>query len=214
MNITVTIVIIAITCVISFSAFSNQRLIDALIFYPPAITYQKQWYRFVTCGFIHADVAHLFFNMFAFYAFGRYLEEAFMAIYGGTGKLMFLLLYITSLFACLLPTYTQHKENYNYRSLGASGAVTAVVFAYMFLQPTQEIGLIFLPFRIPGFIFGPIYLIISSVLAKRGNSSINHSAHFWGAVYGIAFFIVTSALLANYSPVTNFINQVKYYFTS
>lgn len=187
---------------------------DDLIFYPPAISEQNQWYRFVTCGFIHADIAHLFFNMFALYMFGDYIEKAFLQIFGDRGELLYIVLYITSLFACLLPTYMQHKDNYYYRSLGASGAVSAVVFAFMFLFPTQGIGLFFIPVFIPGFIFGPIYLIISSVLAKRGGSHINHSAHFWGAVYGVVFLIVTSYALSDFNLVQNFIAEVRGYFAS
>ncbi len=210
----VTIILVAITCVISFIAFSNQKLMDDLIFYPPAISERNQWYRFITCGFIHADIAHLFFNMFALYMFGDYIERAFSQIFGSSGSLLYILLYITSLFACLLPTYMQHKDNYYYRSLGASGAVSAVVFAFMFLFPSQGIGLFFIPVFIPGFIFGPIYLIISSILAKRGGSHINHSAHFWGAVYGVLFLIVTSYVLSDFDLVGNFIAEVKGYFAS
>ncbi|MGN6618664.1 MAG: rhomboid family intramembrane serine protease [Ilyomonas sp.] len=210
----VTIILVAITCVISFIAFSNQKLMDDLIFYPPAISERNQWYRFITCGFIHADIAHLFFNMFALYMFGDYIERAFSQIFGDSGSLLYILLYITSLFACLLPTYMQHKDNYYYRSLGASGAVSAVVFAFMFLFPSQGIGLFFIPVFIPGFIFGPIYLIISSILAKRGGSHINHSAHFWGAVYGVLFLIVTSYALSDFDLVGNFIAEVKGYFAS
>lgn len=210
----VTIILVGITCVISFIAFSNQKLMDDLIFYPPAISERNQWYRFITCGFIHADIGHLFFNMFALYMFGDYIEKAFMQIFGDRGEILYIILYITSLFACLLPTYMQHKDNYYYRSLGASGAVSAVVFAFMFLFPTQGIGLFFIPVFIPGFIFGPIYLIISSVLAKRGGSHINHSAHFWGAVYGVVFLIVTSYALSDFDLVKNFIAEVRSYFAS
>lgn len=214
MSLTITIIIIAITCVTSFMAFNNQKLMDDFIFYPPAITNQNQWYRFITCGLIHADIMHLFFNMFALYAFGRLAESAFVQIFYEKGKLIYILFYVTSLIACLIPTYTKHKDDYYYRSLGASGAVSAVVFATMLMYPTQGIGLIFIPIYIPGFIFGPIYLIISSVLAKRGNSGINHSAHFWGAVYGVAFLIVTSYTLSDYRPVQSFIDQVTAYIQS
>lgn len=210
----ITIIIVAVTCIISFIAFSNQKVMDDLIFYPPAINQRNQWYRFITCGFIHADIAHLFFNMFALYMFGDYIEKSFIQIFGDTGKLIYIILYITSLFACLLPTYMQHRENYYYRSLGASGAVSAVVFAFMFLFPTQGISLFFIPIYIPGFIFGPIYLIISSILSKREGSHINHSAHFWGAVYGVVFLIVTSYALSDFDLVQNFIAEVRGYFAS
>lgn len=210
--ITITIAIIALTCIVSFTAFSNAKLMDDLIFYPPAITNRNQWYRFITCGFIHADITHLGFNMYSFYMFGDAIEDFFTRIYGDKGKIIFLLLYLTSLFACLLPTYFQNKVNYHYKSLGASGAVSAVVFAFVFLAPTQSLGLIFIPIHFPAFLFGIIYLGISAYLARKGSSRINHSAHFWGAVYGIVFLIVTSAFLSDFSPIDNFVQQVTGYF--
>ncbi len=138
---TITIIIIVLTCIVSFTAFSNQKIIDDLIFYPPAISKQNQWYRFFSYGLIHADIGHLFFNMFSFYIFGEYVEKSFVQIFDEKGKLIFALLYITALIACLLPTYFQQKDNYYYKSLGASGAVSAIVFAFMFIYPTQGIGL-------------------------------------------------------------------------
>lgn len=211
---TLTLIIICITAVTSFMAFGNGKLMDDLIFTPPAVTYRNQWYRFITCGFIHADMLHLAFNMYGLYLFGTAVERNFIMIFGDMpGKLVYLALYFTSLITCLLPTYTQHKENYGYRSLGASGAVSAVAFCYMFLTPTSGIGLIFIPFvTIPAFIFAPLFLIISSVLAKRGHGNINHSAHLWGAIYGIAFLIVTCLVLTNFNPISYFIRQVTGYF--
>jgi membrane associated rhomboid family serine protease len=207
----VTIIIVIITCIVSFIGFSNQRVIDELIFNPPAVYYRNEWYRFITCGLIHADMMHLAFNMFSFYVFGRLVENTFLQIFGAKGPLLYALMYIASLAACLVPTYMQHKENYSYRSLGASGAVSAVVFAGIMLYPTQGISLMFIPISIPGFIFGPVYLFITAYLSKRGGSYINHSAHLWGAVFGIAFLIVTALVLTDFNPVTWFINQVGSY---
>src|SRR5689334_11426663 len=129
----VTVIIVVITCVVSFVAFSNQKIIDALIFNPPAISHRNEWYRFFSCGLIHADIMHLAFNMFSFYVFGKIVEEKFADIFGEKGSLLYGLMYIAALGVCLVPTYMQHKENYNYRSLGASGAVSAVVFAGILL---------------------------------------------------------------------------------
>ena len=210
--ISITVIIVVITCIVSFVAFSNQKIINDLIFYPPAITNDKQWYRFFSCGLIHADIAHLAFNMIALYMFGELVENAFKQIFGGIGTVIYALLYITSLAASLLPTYKQEKDNYQYRSLGASGAVSAVVFAGIFLFPLQKIGLMFIPVMIPGFIFGPIYLFVSAYLSKRGGSNINHSAHIWGALYGVAFLIITALALSDFNPITNFIADIKSYF--
>ena len=109
--ITITIIILLLTCVISFSAFSNAKMTQDLIFYPPAITNRNQWYRFITCGFIHADFMHLAFNMYTFYLFGDIVEQAFTAIFGGIGKTLYTILYFTSLVVCLLPTYMRHKND-------------------------------------------------------------------------------------------------------
>ena len=195
-------------------AFSNQSIIDKLIFYPPAINKQKEWYRFFTCGLIHADIAHLAFNMFSFYIFGKLVEQEFRIIFPGTGAFLYVTLYVSALAICLLPTYSKHKDNYYYKSLGASGAVSAVVFAGILLFPTAKLGLIIIPIKpfIPAFIFAPVYLIVTAYLDKKGDSGINHSAHLWGALYGLAFLIVTSYFLSEFRPVANFVEDVKNYF--
>ncbi len=212
----ITLAILIVTCIISIVAFRNQQLLDDLIFYPPAVTERKQYYRFFTCGFIHANVPHLAFNMYSFWIFGEYVEILFMTIFGPVGRWYYLLMYISALAVCLLPTYAQNKDNYHYRSLGASGAVSAVIFAFIFLNPLQGIGLIFLPreLMIPGFIFGFLYLAISSYLDKKGGGNINHSAHIWGALYGIAFLIITAYFFSGTNLLNNFLLSVKSYFSS
>jgi membrane associated rhomboid family serine protease len=208
---TITVVILAITCIVSFTAFSNEKLMEDLIFYPPAVTNRNQWYRFITSGFIHADIMHLAFNMYSFYLFGRIVEEAFIQIFGDKGKLLYIFLYTLALIVCLLPTYLHHKDNYHYRSLGASGAVSAVIFAGIFIYPTMKMGLFLIPVMVPGFVFGPIFLLLSAYLAKRGHGNINHSAHIWGGIFGIVFLIVCSQFLSDYRPLTMFVSQVSEY---
>ena len=199
MSFSITIIIIIITAVISFIAFSNRELMDKLIFYPPAIAEQKQWYRFFSNGLIHADVPHLAFNMLSLYFFGDLVNSAFTQIFNSTGTLLYLVMYVSSLAVCLIPTYMSNKSNYYYRSI--------------FLYPEQPLGLLFLPIQIPGFIFGPLYLIITAYFAKRGGSHINHSAHLWGALYGIVFLIVMSfALHTGFNPITHFIDAIRNYF--
>lgn len=216
MTISITIIIIIITSIISFFALNNRELTDKLIFYPPAIAKDKQWYRFFTNGFIHADIGHLLFNMYSFYLFGPLVENAFTYIFKSTGELMYALMYVSALALCLIPTYSKNKENYYYRSLGASGAVSAVIFVAIFLQPVSGIGLIFIPnLTIPGFIFGALYLIISAYLDKKGKGNINHSAHFWGALYGIMFLIVMSfALHTGFNPFSNFVDSIHNYLVN
>lgn len=210
----ITIIIIIITSLVSIYGFSNQKLVDDLIFYPPAISKRNQWYRFFSCGLIHADVGHLVFNMLALYLFGdgenhMGVESSFIAIFGSKGKLLYVLMYLMALGVCLLPTYSKNKDNYHYRSLGASGAVSAVVFIQILLNPLMGVGIIFVPVYIAGFLFGAIYLLISHWLDRRGSGNINHSAHIYGALFGIAFMIVAARLFSDVPVLQNFIDQVK-----
>lgn len=209
MNLDITTIIIIITVLVSIGGFSNQKIIDDLIFYPPAVSGRNQWYRFITCGLIHADWGHLVFNMLALYLFGRNLEVYFSQIFGGTGKLIYLLMYVTALAVSVVPTYLKHKDNYQYRSLGASGAVSAVVFACILFDPITGIGLFFIPIYIAGFLFGFLYLLISYYLDRKGGGHINHSAHIYGALYGVAFTILAASLFSPYPVLAAFIDQIQ-----
>ena len=123
MELSITVIIIAATSIISFMAFSNHKLLDQFIFYPPAVR-RGQWYSFFSCGLIHADWGHLLFNMIALYMFGEFVEKQFVGVFGPTGKLVYLAMYVLDLAASVIPTYINNKDNYHYRSLGASGAVS------------------------------------------------------------------------------------------
>ena len=214
MSLSITIIIIIITCIISFMAFSNSELMDKLIFYPPAIAEQKQWYRFFSNGLIHADFGHLAFNMLSLYFFGDLVNGAFTQIFGNSGTLLYLIMYVSALAVCLVPTYMSNKSNYYYKSLGASGAISAVIFAGIFLYPEAPLSFFLLPIQIPGFIFGPLYLIITAYFAKRGGTHINHSAHLWGALYGIVFLTVLSfALRTGFNPISHFIESIQNYIS-
>jgi len=152
--------------------------------------------------------------MYALYVFGAGqhkdgVEYVFKMVFNDQGGILYLAMYIAALAVCLLPTYARNKDNYHYRSLGASGAVSAVVFAYMMFDPMRGMGLLFLPIFIPGFLFGILYLVISSWLEKRGGGNINHSAHIWGAVFGIVFAIAACKLFSNYPVMEEFIEQVR-----
>ncbi|TMI97709.1 MAG: rhomboid family intramembrane serine protease [Bacteroidetes bacterium] len=214
MQLSVTLIIIIVTTLVSISGFSSQKIIDDLIFYPPAVTQQRQWWRFFTCGLIHADFGHLILNMYALYIFGVEVERAFVSIFGKYGNLVYLLMYVSALIVCLLPTYRKHKNNYYYRSLGASGAVSAVVFCFILLFPLRKLGLVFFPVMIPGFIFGTLYLIVSTILERRSSDRINHSAHIWGAIYGIVFLIVAANFFSTYPVLQSFVEDVKGWLAS
>lgn len=208
----ITVIIILITVIVSLAAFQNERVMNDLIFYPPAVTNNRQYYRFITCGFIHADWGHLLFNMLSLYLFGRMVEGQFEQIFGAGGRLLYVAMYLMALVVSLLPTYFKNLNNTYYRSLGASGAVSAVVFAGLMIAPYIKVGLFILPPVIPGFVFGPLYLIISAWLDKRGADNINHSAHIWGALFGVAFLIAAGAATGQYNAIQEFIEGVKFYF--
>ena len=220
MEISITLIIIIITGIISFTAFSNQKMLDQLIFYPPAVG-RGQWYRFFSCGLIHADMPHLLFNMFALYIFGEGristptgpvyvgLEYQFAQVFGQYGKLIYLAMYVFALAASIIPTYLKNKDNYHYRSLGASGAVSAVIFANILFNPLSGMGLFFIPVYIAGFLFGIIYLVVSSWLDRKGQGTINHSAHIFGALFGIGFTIIACQAFTHYPVLQTFIDQIK-----
>lgn len=209
----ITVIIIILTSIISVTSFKNDKVTNDFIFYPPAVTNQNQWYRFWSCALIHGDLIHLIFNMWALYLFGEIVETAFQAIFPGIGKVLYVVLYLTSQFVCLIPTYIKHKNDYGYRSLGASGAVSAIIFVGIIFYPTMRMGFFPIPPIIPAFIFGPLYLILSSYLDRKGGGNTNHSAHIWGAIAGIIFIIITGYTLSNgFDPIARFISEVSSYF--
>lgn len=210
MTLTITVTIIVITVLVSLFAFSNGKVLDDLIFYPVAISRERQFYRFLTYGFIHADLMHLVFNMYAFYLFGQFTEMAFAQLFAPVeGKIFYILMYVLALIVCVIPDYLKYQNNPRYRSLGASGAVSAVVFAYIMLNPMGGIGLIFIPIFVPGFLFGLLYLVASYFLGRKGTSAINHNAHLWGAVFGIVFMIVATSFFSDYPIMQHFMEQVR-----
>ena len=210
MELSITLIIVIITVLVSIGGFSNQKVIDDLIFYPPAVSKRNQFYRFFTCGLIHADYSHLIFNMLALYLFGKEVEKGFADLFGPSGRYIYLLMYVSALLISLLPTYFQNRNNYHYKSLGASGAVSAVIFAGLMLAPETEVYIFFIPIPIPGFIFAPLYLLVSALLDKRGRDNINHSAHIWGAIYGLVFIIVAGRLV-EYNAIEAGYERIKWY---
>ena len=180
----VTLAILAITCVVSFVAFSNARLLGRLVLWPPAIRRQHQYDRLLTCGFVHADFAHLLFNMFTFLSFGAYIERLFTPSIGAAGYGLF---YAAGIVISALPSYLRHRDDASYRSLGASGAVSAVLFAFILIKPWAT--LLIFAFPVPAIVFALIYLGYSIYMDRRQTDRINHSAHLWGAAYGVVFTI-------------------------
>ncbi len=185
MGLSITLLLIAITVLVSWRAFHHPRLLERLILWPPAIQRQHQYDRLVTHGFVHADWQHLLFNMITLFFFGRLIEQFFAQYIGHVGFVMF---YLSALVVAILPTYLTHRLDPRYRSLGASGAVSAVLFAYILLQPWSLIFVFFLP--LPAIVYAVVYVGYSIWMDRQGGDNINHSAHLWGAAYGVLFTLL------------------------
>jgi membrane associated rhomboid family serine protease len=184
MELTLTIGIIAITTGISLYAMNQRQVLYKFMMNPYMVTHRGQYYRTITSGFIHSDHMHLLFNMVSFYFFGTGLEGIFQTIFGSLGGVYFILMYLLGIIVSDIPTLIKHRNNPGYNSLGASGAVSAVIFACILFDPLLEI------YFLPGFIMGTAYLIYSSVSSRRSRDGINHDAHLYGALFGIVFCLV------------------------
>lgn len=200
----VTKIIIAVTILVSVLAMGDLNMRAKLMFNPYLVHHDNQWYRFFSAGLIHADWAHLGFNMFSLYIFGEAVEQYYSFLFQERAVLFFVLLYVLSLAMSSMVEYERNKNNLHYNSLGASGAVSAVIFSYIVMAPTQPLSFLFLPIDIPAYIFGIIFLGVEYYMDKRGNTNIGHNAHFWGAVHGALFTIILHPAL-----VQSFIEQMK-----
>lgn len=180
-----TLVIIIVTALVSFAAFNNDDLRNKLILWPRRMDNPAEYYRFITSGFIHSDMTHLFFNMFTLYFFGRNAEYWFNVI----GRpALYPLLYLVAIVAASIPSYLKHKNNPYYSALGASGGVSAILFCTVYIAPWTTIYVWFIP--IPAIIAGVLYLVYSAYMAKQERDNIGHDAHFWGAVFGFVFTFI------------------------
>ncbi len=186
----VTLIIIIITVFTSIASMENHSLNNKLMFNAYMIHNRKEWYRFFSSGLIHADWMHLGFNMFSLYMFGQSVEDGYKFIFDGKGVLFFILLYVGGLAMSSVYSYEKNKNNIHYNALGASGAVSSVIFAYIILAPTTQLSFMFIPVPIPAYLFGLIFLAIEYYMGKRGDSNIGHDAHFWGAIFGIVFTVI------------------------
>jgi len=180
---------IAITVLVSIYAFQRRDIFDKLKFNAYAINKHKEWYRFLTYGLIHADWMHLLINMFVLYSFGEIVEIIMNLHFGFKAYLYYALLYIGGIAFSTLYDYGKHKNDSYYNTVGASGAVAAVVFSSIILYPQGRIFLFFIPIGIPAPIFGILYLIYSAYMSKKAIDNIGHNAHFTGSIYGLLFTI-------------------------
>lgn len=178
--------IIAVTSIFSILAFSRRELMYKFQFNPYQVFHRKEWYRIFTHAFLHADYSHLIINMIVLYSFGRAIEMFFPYYLGGSAILYFFLLYFGGVVISSLFTLVKHRNNPDYNAVGASGAVSAVVFASVFFSPLDKI-LFFGILPMPGILFGVFYLAYSYYMSRKKVDNIGHDAHFWGAVYGFIF---------------------------
>jgi membrane associated rhomboid family serine protease len=190
----ITLILILITSVVSLLAFRTPALAGRLILWPPAIDRNKQYDRLVTYGFIHADIWHLLFNMVTLFFFGRIMEGVVTELTGSV--LVYIGFYLSALVVSILPTYLKHQKDPNYRSLGASGAVSAVLFAFILINPWAMIGVFFIP--MPAIVFAVLYVAYSIWMDKRGGDNVNHGAHLAGAAYGVLFMIAMQPKVLNH----------------
>ena len=195
MSITLTNLIVLITCVVSFLLMQNQKGKSLLIFHPVTIREQGQWYRFISSGLIHADFVHLAINMFVLWSFGTAIENFFYPSYLNINSaLAFIGLYVGGIVVASIPSYIRYNKVNNYAALGASGGVSAVVFAVILFEPWDNLYL-YGVIAIPQIIAGALYLYYSWYMDKKASDNIGHMAHFTGALWGIVFTCILNPSL-------------------
>lgn len=212
----ITYAILILTVGFSLYAMNNPEIKYKYIFHPYSINHYNQHYRFLSHAFLHGDYLHLAFNMYALWMFGPIVEKQVLPLLAGSfgepdkkmGMALFILLYTGAIYASSISEYFKNKNNTHYTSLGASGAVNALIFSFITCSPMSQLGFFFIP--MPAWVFGIVYLGISYYLSKRKTGSdsvdrIGHEAHFWGAMFGIVFTLTLGLL--NQEVYFNLINQ-------
>lgn len=202
-SLSITNIIVGVTCLVSLALMQNQKAISILIFHPATIREQHQWYRFLTHGFIHSDLTHLAINMFVLWSFGNAIERHYYPEFlGEYSAQKYMALYFGGIIVSCIPSYVRHRMNPRYAALGASGGVSAVVFAAILFEPWQNLYL-YGVIAIPQILAGAAYLLYSWHKDKNSNDNIGHIAHFAGAVWGFMFTgIMNIELLARFIQKT------------
>jgi len=184
----VAIILIIAICAISIAGFSQAELVYKYQFNAYQIKHRKEYIRLISHGFFHADWMHLLINMFVLYSFGDAVLFYFSQSIAANPNLLFIFFFLSAIVISSLYSFAKEKDNYNYNALGASGAVSAIVFASILYNPYGTIYLYFIP--VPGIVLGIGYLVYSRIMSKKNVDNIGHDAHFWGAVYGLVFPII------------------------
>lgn len=184
-----TIIIVLMTVVVSLLCMAGRStLIERLEFNAWRVWHHKEWYRLFSYGLVHGGWGHLFFNMLTLFFFGSVAEQYFVSAFGkGGGVALYAILYVSALAVSTLWDLFRQRGNPGYNAVGASGAVSAILFASILFEPTMGIYIYLIPIPVPGYIFAPFYLLYCWYMARRNMDNIGHSAHFWGAVYGLLF---------------------------
>ena len=205
----VTLVIIIVTCIVSIPMLNNDVAKEKVLFWPYQIKHKNEYSRFFSGALVHADLMHLAFNMLTLYSFGTAIESfLYPVFFQANTTMLYIVLYILAILFSCIPDYFKYKDQYSYRALGASGAVSAVIFSAILLEPTMPLRFFFIPIDIPGWLFGLLFLGLSAYMAKRGNDNIGHSAHFWGGVFGLVFTWLASRAFTDVNVIQRFIEDV------
>ena len=184
------LIIVILTVLISYQGFSNADFTEKSLFVPYKVKYQKEYYRIFSHVFIHADLIHLSFNMISLYFLGSVLEDQWNYVFGIQASFYLIALYFGGAIVATFWPYFRNADNPAYRSLGASGAVSAVIFAAMLWNPQLELSLFPIPIPIKAYVLAPLYLAFEYYSMKRGGSGIAHDAHIGGALFGILFVLL------------------------
>ena len=204
----VTLIIVIITTAVSLGTMNNRDLFTKLLYSPYQVYHRKEYYRLFTHALLHAGWLHLFVNMYVLYIFGVKAEDSFSYYRFANGWYLYTLLYLGGVFFATLPALRKHKDNFMYSSVGASGAVSAVLFACIAFDPTMPIIFIFLPIPIPAVLFGILYLAYEAYMDKRSVDYVAHDAHYYGALFGALYTFLS---IPESFPV--FLNRILSYFT-
>lgn len=197
-----TIILIAITVAVSYAAFNSPKLMDQLQFNASKIVHKNEYHRLVTHAFVHANWEHLAVNMIVLFSFGQAMEMYFKFNFGNNHILYFFLLYFGGILASNIYALIKHRNNFFYNSVGASGAVSAVLFAAIFFDPWNKI-LFFMILPIPGVIFAALYLVYSYQMSMKQKDNVAHDAHFLGALFGFIF-----PIMLNYRLLEVFLDKL------
>jgi len=197
-----TIILIVITVAVSYAAFKSPKLMDQLQFNASKIVHKKEYHRLVTHAFIHANWEHLFVNMIVLFSFGQAIETYFKYYFGNDAILNYVFLYFGGILVSNIYALIKHRNNYFYNSVGASGAVSAVLFAAIFFDPWNKI-LFFMILPIPGIVFAALYLVYSYQMSMKQKDNVAHDAHFLGALFGFVF-----PILLNYQLFESFLDKL------